>query len=276
MTQLAIIGHTTRDRVDGGASRAGGAPLHALRALHEVNSTARVVTKVAEADAALLAPIAELADNLVWLPASETATFALEHDDAGNRRVIVEALGDSWEPADLKSWVLPAIQGCRIAHLGALSAADFPADTVALLNQTHRLSLEGQGLVRPGRRGPVAHAPPASLDLLRHVEILKLSLEEATVLGLEPTQSSLQQLGVPELVLTDGEHGAWILAEGRLIKIVADSIPVRDVTGAGDGFIACYLAARLDDARPEDAGRFAAGAVATMLRHRQAEVEPGG
>lgn len=268
MSQLAIIGHTTHDIVDGQASRPGGAPLHAIRALHGVGATARVVTKVAEPDAHLLAPIAELTDDLVWLPASETATFALEHGESGERRVIVEVVGEAWEPAEIEASVLPAIAGCDLAHLGALSAADFPPETIALLGKSHRLSLEGQGLVRPGRIGPVSHAPPASLELLEHVSVLKLSLEEAAVLGLEPTLDSLQQLGVPEVVVTNGEHGAWALADQKLVEIVADSVAVRDVTGAGDGFIACYLTARLAGVPPRDAGHFAAGAVATMLRQR--------
>lgn len=266
MSRLAIVGLTARDRVDGGVATAGGAPFHCVQALRELDSSARVVTRVAGADRGLLE---SLPGEVVWREASETAAYSLAYDAAtGRRRVSIDALGDPWDVASLADWVMPALEGCATVHAGALSASDFPVDSLALLSASHRVSLDGQGLVRPARLGPVTLERPASLDVLAHVDVLKLSLDEAEALGVEPTAASLGALRVPEVVLTAGERGAWILAAGALVEIKADPVHVRDTTGAGDGFIACYLHGRLGGARGAQAGELAARAVAAMLRRR--------
>jgi sugar/nucleoside kinase (ribokinase family) len=184
------------------------------------------------------------------------------------RRVIIEALGDAWQPTEIDDWVLEATRNCAFVHAGALSLADFPAETLARLSRTHRVSLDGQGLVRPARLGPVVHVSPSSLEILEHIEVLKLALEEAAVLGLEPTRESLARLGVAEVVLTNGEKGAWIFAAGELVEIAGAPVPVKNTSGAGDGFIACYLAARSEGASPSDAGARAADTVSELLRNR--------
>jgi sugar/nucleoside kinase (ribokinase family) len=266
VSRLGIIGLTARDRVDDGPATIGGAPFYCLQALSQVDAAARVVTKVAPADETLLEP---LDDAIVWRPAARTASYRLTYDAASGRREIsVDELGEPWNPAEITAWVLPALTGCEIVHAGALSAADFPPQSLALLSQHHRVSLDGQGLVRPARAGPVALERPDSLELLEHVDVLKLSEREARVLGIEPTALSMSTLGVPEVILTSGEHGALVLSHGALVEVKSEPVAVRDATGAGDGFIACYLHARLGGATGAEAGAFAARAVAAMLRAR--------
>ena len=268
MSRLAVVGLTARDTVDGGTPTTGGAPYYAAQALREVRARARLVTKLAACDVALLEPIESLGE-LVWRPASDTAAYVLSHDaETAERTVLLESLGEPWTAHEVESWVLPELAGIAVVHAGALCRADFPAETLALLARGRRLSLDGQGLVRPARLGPLTMERPQSLDVLDHVEVLKLSLEEAAVLGVEPTAASLAALGIPEVVLTAGPRGAWIYARGALVEVTADTVPVRDTTGAGDGFIACYLHARLDGASGADAGTLAARAVAQMLRRR--------
>ena len=270
MSQLAVIGLTARDTVDDGATTTGGAPFYAAQALRQAGASARLVTKVAASDQALLEPMA--ADETTWRPASETAAYALAHDpDTGERLVTLEELGEPWAPAEIETWVLPALAGVAAVHAGALCAADFPVEALALLAQERRLSLDAQGLVRPARLGAVEMERPSSLDALEHVEVLKLSLEEAAVLGVEPTAASMAAIGVPEVVLTAGSRGAWIYVRGAVVEIATEAAAVRDTTGAGDGFIACYLHARLEGASGADAGAFAARAVADMLRQRLSE-----
>lgn len=270
MSRLAVIGLTARDRVDGAPPSTGGAPLFCQQALHEAGASARLVTKVAGDDAALLEPIQQLTEELVWRPATRTAEYVLAYDAmSGHRSVSAARLGEPWSTSELESWVLPAIERCELVHLGALSSSDFPVESLALLSERHRVSLDGQGLVRPAREGPVSLERPASLEALGHVEVLKLSEEEAAVLGIEPTALSMASLGVPELVLTSGERGALVLAHGAVVEIRSDPVDVRDATGAGDGFIACYLHARLEGATAAEAGSFAARAVGAMLRRRE-------
>nr|MBA3243741.1 hypothetical protein [Actinomycetota bacterium] len=56
MRGLAVIGNLTRDTVDGGAPRVGGAPYHAARALRLLGGRARIVARCAEADRRALLP----------------------------------------------------------------------------------------------------------------------------------------------------------------------------------------------------------------------------
>ena len=269
MGRIAVVGLTTIDWIDNDTSTPGGVPLHALRALREFGTPGITATKVAAADRQLLVPLEEMAEALAWRAAAETATYTLVHDPLSmERQVVIEALGDPWQPTEIDEWVLQATRGCSFLHAGALSLADFPTETLARLAQTHRVSLDGQGLVRPARLGPVVHEAPSSLEMLEHVEVLKLALEEAAVLGIEPTHESLARLGVADVVVTNGEKGAWIFAAGELVEIVGDPVSVKNTSGAGDGFIACYLAARSEGASPRDAGARAADAVSALLRNR--------
>lgn len=271
MSRLAVIGLTARDRVDGREASTGGAPLYCLEALDQAGTSAHIITKLAAPDALLLKPLHDLSDHVAWRPASETAEYILSYDPKYSQRTLsVSTLGEPWRSDELKRWVLPALAGCELVHAGALNASDFSADTLAVLSEHHRLSLDGQGLVRPARKGPVTLEHPDSLELLKHVSVLKLSEEEAAVLGVEPAAESMAALRVPELVLTMGDRGALILAGGAVVEIRAELVTAHETTGTGDGFIACYLHARLSGASASDAGTFAARAVAAMLRRRNA------
>ena len=75
MSELAVIGLTARDRVDGREPSTGGAPVYCLQALREAGSSARAITKVAKGDTALLEPIHDLSDRVSWRPAAETAEY---------------------------------------------------------------------------------------------------------------------------------------------------------------------------------------------------------
>jgi sugar/nucleoside kinase (ribokinase family) len=94
--------------------------------------------------------------------------------------------------------------------------------------------------------------------LLRHVWVLKLSDEEAEVLG-DPTA-----LGVNELLLTHGARGATVHAGGRVHHVPAFPID-GDPTGAGDAFCVSYLSAREAGFAPAAAARRATAVVASVL-----------
>src|SRR5207245_2765418 len=109
--------------------------------------------------------------------------------------------------------------------------------------------------------------------ILRHVTILKLAEEEARVVagGIEP--EALAALGVPEILLTLGDEGSLVLANGRVHRVPSQRVHARDPTGAGDGFAAVPPPAR-DLARrgPDlDGGRRRAPA---GLRRRRPPREP--
>ncbi len=266
MRPLAVVGNLSRDLVDGGPPRAGGAPFHAARALRVLGRPALVGAKCAHTDRdTLLTPLVRLGLPVLWRGGSSTATFRF-HYEGDRRTMVVEALGDPWEPADLYG-----LERADWVHIGALARSDFPAGTLAALGRDRRVSFDGQGLVRPARTGPLELDADYDPEVLRHVAVLKLAEEEARVLVGEPGEDELRALGVPEIVVTLGSKGSLVLAEGKLERIPARKVDEEvDPTGAGDAFSAAYLVSRSSGHAPGAAARRATALVAGLLARRLA------
>jgi len=260
---LAVVGNLSRDLVDG-ELRAGGAPLHAARGLRVLGRPALVAVKGADADRRLLLPpLARLGVPVLWRGGEATAAFSFRYD--GDRReMVVDALGPSWTPADLRG-----LERADWVHVGALARSDFPAATLAALARGRRVSFDGQGLVRPDRTGPLELDAQYDPDVLRQITVLKLAEDEARTLVGEPTEDALRALGVPEILVTLGSRGSLVLAEGRLEAVPARALDGEvDPTGAGDAFSAAYLVSRASGHAPVAAASRATALVAGLLGRR--------
>jgi sugar/nucleoside kinase (ribokinase family) len=261
---LAVVGNLSRDLVDGGPPRVGGAPFHAARALRVLGRPALVAVKCAEADRRLLLPpLVRLGVPVLWRTGEPTAAFSFSYD--GDRRaMIVDAVGPAWRPADLRG-----LERVEWVHVGGLARSDFPPETLAALARERHVSFDGQGLVRPASTGPLRLDGGYDPDVLRHVSILKLAEEEARVLVDGVDEPALRELGVPEIVVTLGSQGSAVLAEGRVERVPAVSVQGGvDPTGAGDAFAAVYLASRASGHAPRPAARRASAIVAGLLGGR--------
>jgi sugar/nucleoside kinase (ribokinase family) len=224
---------------------------------------ALVAVKAADADRRrLLPPLVRLGLPVLWRAGASTATFAFSYD--GDRRtMLVEELGPSWTADDLRG-----LERVEWVHVGALARSDFPAATLAALARgRRRVALDGQGLARPERPGPLVLDGDYDPEVLRHVSVLKLAEDEALTLVGEPDQDSLRSLGVAEVVVTLGSRGSLVLADGRL-----EAVPTRpvegDPTGAGDSFLAAYLVSRAAGYAPVASARRATAVVAGLLGQR--------
>jgi sugar/nucleoside kinase (ribokinase family) len=225
---------------------------------------ALVAAKCADADRGeLLPPLIALGVPVLWRGGSSSAAFSFRYE--GDRRVMtVDGLGDPWKPAEVRD-----LGRAHWVHVGAVSRSDFPAETLAALGRDRRLSLDGQGLVRPERTGPLELDADYDPEVLRYVSVLKLAEEEARVLVGEPTEKALRSLGVPEVIVTLGSRGALVLAEGRLESVGAVEVTGEiDPTGAGDAFAVAYLVWRQGGHAPVAAARRAAAVVAGLLGGR--------
>ncbi len=269
MGVLAVIGHTTRDLVGGGPSRPGGVPFHAARVLGPLGEPALVVSRCADEDAGLLDRVRETGIPVVWAAEATTPVFRHEYVD-GRRGTTIEALGEPWTVDDARGWVGEALRDADWVHAGALWRGDFPAETLAALRRGRRLSLDGQGLVRPSRVGPVALDRDFDPEVLRSVDVLHLAEEEAAALGLTLDEDSLGTLGVPEVVVTLGERGAIVCAGGIAKSVPADPVEGADPTGAGDAFTAAYVVSRRHGHAPAVAAGNAARVVHDLLAGGQA------
>jgi prepilin-type processing-associated H-X9-DG protein len=263
---LAVVGNLSRDLVAGGA-RPGGGPYHAARALRLLGGPAVLVTKLADSDReALLPPLLALGIPVRSHPASTTSAFSFSYKGEV-RTMQVDELGDAWTPEDVRGWVAPAIGRAEWVHVAALTRSDFPPETLAALGRGRRLLLDGQGLVRPSKTGPLVLDAGYDRAMLRHVTILKLAEEEARVLLPDLGEPSLRGLGVPEVLVTFGSRGSIVWADGHVERIPARAID-RDPTGAGDAFSAAYLDARSRGYSPIGAARRATATVAAVLAGR--------
>ena len=173
-----------------------------------------------------------------------------------------DAVGDPWTPAQAVAAAGEAIW----VDVCALTRTDFPADTLAALAADGRqLLVDLQGLVRTATIGPL-HTDEHIGDVLHHVEVLKLNDEEAETLVGSAEPGTLLDLGVPEVILTLGSQGAWVITPSLVEHV--PSVPVAghvDPTGAGDTYSVTYIVQRAAGAEPVEAARVAAATVSEFL-----------
>jgi sugar/nucleoside kinase (ribokinase family) len=263
---IAVVGNLSLDSVEGSKPRAGGAPYHCGRALRALRRRGVIAAKCAEADRrALLTPLVCLGLPVFWRPGATTARFGMSYD-GDVRTMTVEEVGPSWALDEARGWVAKALSGARWVHVAPLARSDFPPETLEELARSRRLSLDGQGLVRPGRTGPLELDPAYDPAVLRSVSVLKLAEDEAAVLLDDLGEDSLRRLGVPEIVVTLGSRGSLVFSRGKVEHVPARPVPAEvDPTGAGDAFITAYLAARAVGQSPPSAASRASAVVTDLL-----------
>ncbi len=262
MSAIAVLGHLARDVVAGGAPRPGGAVLYSGQALARIGADATVGASCAVADRAELLPALEAFGlPTEWYESSTTSAYSFHYE--GDTRIMrQDAVGDPWS----SDRALRAAGDAEWVHVGALVRSDFPEDVLAALAEGGRsLLVDAQGLVRRADLGPLRTDGEIG-DVLRHVRILKLNDEEAETLVGSAEPASLRSLGVPEVVLTLGSHGSYVITPDALERVPADVVSDSvDPTGAGDTFSASYLTRRAEGAEPVEAARAATQAVAAFL-----------
>ncbi len=263
MRLLGVVGLVSLDRVDGGLPRLGGAPFYAAKALRVLPHPSVLVTKLAPEDAAR--GLHALGIPVVTRPAARTIAFRIENESDGSRRLDLEELGDPWTPEEAEQLVGGPLSRADWVHAGALTRADFPAETLAVLARGRRLSLDGQGLVRPAKTGPVRFDADYDPEVLRHVDVLKLSEREADALGVGLDDRSLASLGVHEIVVTLGSQGCIVYADGLAELVPTRPVEAADPTGAGDEFMAAYISYRRARHVPTTAARLASEVVQALL-----------
>jgi sugar/nucleoside kinase (ribokinase family) len=262
LTRIAAIGNVSRDVVAGGAPRIGGSVYYSARALARVGADAHAAASGAAGDKdELLQHLEALGLPVRWFESSETTQYSFEYD--GERRIMHQiAVADPWSPEQ----AVEAVGGAEWVHVGALTRTDFPEPTLAVLATAgHRLLVDAQGLVRTALLGPLQTDAEIG-DALGHVAILKLDHEEAEALVGTSSPDALRALDVPEVILTLGSRGAFVVTPELVEGVPARDVrEVADPTGAGDTFSAAYLAARSEGAEPVEAARRATATVADFL-----------
>lgn len=113
-------------------------------------------------------------------------------------------------------------------------------------------------------------------DILPHTDLLLPNRVEAlaiagTLTGREMTEPDMAAQAIaahgPAVAVKDGEHGALLCRDGRVIRQPSMPVQAIDATGAGDTFNAGFLAAVLDGKPDDECLRWgcAAGALSTRF-----------
>jgi sugar/nucleoside kinase (ribokinase family) len=224
-----------------------------------------VVAKCGEEERrAYLRRLAALGLPVSLAAGGETTSFSFRYDADGRREMRVEALGEPWREEDEPERVLRRVEW---VHVAPLLRDDFSPETLERIARRRRVLLDGQGLVRPRRVGPLVLDADFDQALLRHVSILKLAEEEAQAILGDAELEELRGLGVPEVVVTFGAGGSLILTRDAAVRVAAQAVR-GDPTGAGDAFCVAYLSARAGGHRPISAARRASALVSAVLTAR--------
>lgn len=262
MTAIAAIGNLSRDVVAGGDPRPGGGVFYAARALARLGADA-VVAAACSADdrPALLPPLEAFGLPVTWYENRETTAYSFHYE--GDRRIMrQDAVGDAWSVERS----LGAVGDAPWVDVCALVRGEFPPDVLAALASDGReLLVDAHGLVRTAALGPLVTEGDVEL-VLPHVTVLKLNDEEAETLVGSAEPERLRSLAVPEVLLTLGSRGAFVITPELIEHVPAERVsgPV-DPTGAGDTFSVAYLLRRIEGADPVEAARAATQTVAALL-----------
>jgi 2-dehydro-3-deoxygluconokinase len=184
-----------------------------------------------------------------------TGLMVKEHRTAGLARVVYYrhgSAGSRLEPGDLDE---ARIRGARVLHLTGITPA---------LSATARAAVRAAAETARGAGVPVSldvnyraalwppEAAAAELrDLARRAELLFAGEEEAALLvgehgSPERAAVALAALGPRQAVLKLGAEGAVAAVDGELHRQPPRPVRAVDPVGAGDAFVAGYLAGVLD------------------------------
>lgn len=260
-----IIANLALDRVDGGDWTPGGCPTFAQTVFGIMDAAGAVVTSCGADDRAEFDSVLAQDIDVQVVDAPQTTRFAIDYT-GDDRTMVLHSIGHRWTEADVERLRIDS----EWVHLAPLTRADFPVATVAALAREHRVSFDGQGLVRRPELGPLQVDADFDPELLGHLSVLKLADDEAQIVGGGAGAPQIaERLGVPEIIFSHGSHGAEVFCAGEVTHLEPRSVYTGNVTGAGDSLMTAYVIARQRGQAPVAAARQAISVVETVLEARQ-------
>ena len=161
--------------------------------------------------------------------------------------------GSRLRPSDLPDGV---VEGAGVLHLSGITPALGPEPAEAVWEAMRRARQAAVpvsvDLNFRSRLWDAATAAPVFRELAAGADILfagddeaRIALECDAAVGPEPLVEALAALGPSEVVVKLGRRGALARVDGELIEVPAVPVHAVDTVGAGDAFVAGYLASRL-------------------------------
>lgn len=241
-----VIGHVTKDVLNGGFTVGGTATYSALTA----RNFGYRVGVVTSAD-----PDLDLKDvlqgvSVVRQPAAATTTFQNIYVD-GARQQFIRAVADDIRAES----VPPAWRNAPIVHVGPVSQEGCTVELVSVFTGS-LIGMTPQGWMRQwddkGRVFPRLLTDPASILPLARAVILS---EEDVGGDLALVESYARLVDI--LVLTAGWKGATVYHGEQVRRFPAREVQEVDPTGAGDIFATAYLICLRETGDPWASARFA-------------------
>lgn len=246
----------------------GGTSFYFAHAIKQLDTTGfLLVTAVADADLKVIEEIRKEGIEVQALHSAHSVCFEnIYSENQNERKQRVTAQADPFTIDGLKDI------HAHIIHLGSLLADDFSLEVIKYLSGKGLLSVDVQGFLRK-----VDHEAVLPVDwtekkkALKYIHTLKANEEEMQVLTQceDPHEAALliADWGVKEVLLTLGDKGSLIYADGQFYDIPAyPTLQVIDATGCGDTYMVGYLYMRNKGASYEEAGRFAAAMCTLKLQ----------
>ena len=270
---VAVAGATTIDRNEVNAARfvkLGGVTTYAGLTYRRLGLETWVVSRVAAPDRPLLEVLQRQGIRLVV--EESTATTSFVNRVSGGRRT--QEMPAAAEPvgADRFQEVLGRVD---CVHLGPLHPRDIDLRAISLVMDSGLLVvLDAQGYTRALDRGRVVPRVSEHLSAaLEAAHVVKTGQAELEAI-LRGTGLALARLmadfKIREWVVTRGPRGGWVVDDqGAEHRYEAAAAPrPADPTGAGDVFLAAYVASRF-------AKRRSMAAACTSAARRAAELLAG-
>jgi sugar/nucleoside kinase (ribokinase family) len=269
MLDLLLVGHVSRDRIVGAAGderiATGGAVFYGSLPARLLGARTGVLTKLAEADRALLDELVAAGVELHLLPSERSTAIQniARSADGERRRFVVAEVAAPFRVEEIL-----AIEA-RVVLVCALQRGEVPEDALPAIARARELALDAQGFVRCREGDALVSRPwPEAAASLRQVSFLKVDRREAEILTGEPDArhaiERLAALGPREVLVTGGES-ILLACRGRIEEAALEHGEVRGRTGRGDTAIASYLACRLRGDEPAAALRTCAWVVSRKL-----------
>jgi 2-dehydro-3-deoxygluconokinase len=209
----------------------------------------------------------------------------VEADGNGGRRADVwHESAPARELFELPHWsrIAEALTAARLVYFSGITLSlysnigigRFLAAIELARSQGAKIAFDGNFRPR-GWKGDLSRARTVFAEALKRVDIALPAYDDEAVLWGDPSPEAtierLQAFGVGEIVVKNGPKSALVAANGgRDMVPVPDVVVPVDLTAAGDGFNAGYLAARLGGAAAIDAATAAHRLASEVIRHRGA------
>ncbi|MGZ3757212.1 MAG: PfkB family carbohydrate kinase [Mucilaginibacter sp.] len=270
MVDICCVGHITSDKVVTPSSVAhmpGGTAWYFSHALSKLDVSYLLVTSLGLTEMNYITSLRKIGMAVDVHPSAHTVYFENIYGDNPDERK--QNVLEKAEPFKVEDVVLAE---AKIYHLGPLLADDISLDVIKVLAQKGIVSLDVQGYLRKVINHKVYPCKwPDKDKALPYITILKADQNELLALtGLDNIEDAILQLadvGVKEIVITNGSKGSVIYHEGFLHKIPAYfPSEVVDTTGCGDTYMAGYLYCRVKGIAVKESGEFAAAIAGLKTR----------